>query len=293
MSILSYPNRGPWGDSKWRGNCSGYIYKELFERLKPQFFVDPMVGSGTSIEVAKELGIEAIGLDLHSGFNCLKDSILERIQKPADLIISHPPYGEMIKYSGSVWGDQAHQDDLSHCLNDEDFHQKLQQVLLNQRQATLPGAYYGTIIGDLRSKGRYVSYQAEAIARMPSEELAAVLIKQQHNVSSSSKNYGSMKMPFIFHEYVLLWQKKQESIFYFLNTVAKQAQQRLTGTWLNIVKIALCSLGQPASLEMIYQSISHCPKVQANTNWKAKVRQILNQNPLYFSSEQRGVWRLN
>lgn len=37
MSILSYPNRGPWGDSKWRGNCSGYIYKELFERLKPQF----------------------------------------------------------------------------------------------------------------------------------------------------------------------------------------------------------------------------------------------------------------
>jgi hypothetical protein len=30
-----------------------------------------MVGSGTSVEVARELGIEAYGLDLHSGFTIL------------------------------------------------------------------------------------------------------------------------------------------------------------------------------------------------------------------------------
>lgn len=86
--------------------------------------------------------------------------------------------------------------------------------------------------------------------------------------------------------------KKQESIFYFLNSVAKQAQQRLTGIWLNIVKIALCSIGRPATLDMIYQSISECPKVQGNDNWKAKVRQILNQNPQFFLRKKEGIWEL-
>ena len=69
MSILSFPERGPWGKSSWRGNCSGHVYKSLFEQLRPGTFVDPMVGSGTSVEVAREMGIQAFGLDLHSGFN--------------------------------------------------------------------------------------------------------------------------------------------------------------------------------------------------------------------------------
>jgi len=92
MSLLSFPQRGSWGDAKWRGNCSGFVYKDLFERLKPSLFVDPMVGSGTSVQVAQEMNIEAYGLDLHSGFNILRDPILSRLPRPADLVVSHPPY---------------------------------------------------------------------------------------------------------------------------------------------------------------------------------------------------------
>lgn len=63
MSILSFPDRGPWGKSSWRGNCSGRIYEALFKQYKDvRSFCDPMVGSGTSVEVAKEMGIEAYGL---------------------------------------------------------------------------------------------------------------------------------------------------------------------------------------------------------------------------------------
>lgn len=157
MSILSYPERGPWGRSSWRGNCSGHVYQELFQRLGPKVFVDPMVGSGTSVEVAKEMGIEAFGLDLHQGFNAVSDSILMAVGKPADLVVSHPPYGSMILYSGAVWGSQPNPNDLSRCADDDEFHEKMQLVLLNQRDATLPGGYYGTIIGDWRRDGVYTS----------------------------------------------------------------------------------------------------------------------------------------
>lgn len=120
-SVLSFPMRGPWGDSTYRGNCSGYVYREIFGRLRPRVFTDPMVGSGTSVQVTREMGIEAYGLDLHSGFNILTQRILEVVKKPSDLVLSHPPYHDMIIYSGKVWGEAAHPDDLSRCASQEEF----------------------------------------------------------------------------------------------------------------------------------------------------------------------------
>lgn len=95
-SIFSFPERGPWGNPGYRGNCSGYIYREIFETLHPRVFTDPMVGGSTSVEVAREMGIEAHGLDLHSGFNILKQSILEAVGKPSDLVLSHPPHHNIV-----------------------------------------------------------------------------------------------------------------------------------------------------------------------------------------------------
>lgn len=293
MSILSYPDRGHWGNAKWRGNCSGHVYKEIFGFLNPSVFVDPMMGSGTSIEVAQEMNIEAYGLDLHAGFNILRDSILEKVGKPADLVLSHPPYGGMIKYSGDVWGKEAHPDDLSHCIDDEDFHRKMQLALMNQRDATRPGGHYGTIIGDLRSNGKYVSYQSEAISRMPADELQGVIIKAQHNTMSSGKSYGRMSMPRIMHEYILLWKRKERTMIGFLRTVAGQAQQRLTGTWKNVVRQCLIQTGGTADLATLYGIVSSSTdRAETNPHWKDKVRQVLNQNPDLFRSEARGVWAL-
>lgn len=295
MSIISFPDRGHWGNSQWRGNCSGYVYKDLFERLHPRVFVDPMVGSGTSVDVAREMGIEAYGLDLHSGFNVLRDSILERVGKPADLVVSHPPYGSMILYSGQVWGDQPHPDDLSRCADDEEFHQKLQVAMLNQRAATRSGGYYGTIIGDLRRNGRYVSYQAEVIARMPADELAAVIIKQQHNCVSDARSYGKMTLPRITHEYLLLFKRHEAtSILLSLASLAKQQYSRLAGTWKAIVRCTLIELGGKATLDRIYSAIAAAApeKLASNPNWQAKIRQVLNQNRDTFTSVARGMWSI-
>lgn len=292
-SVISFPQRGKWGKSSWRGNCSGFVYKGLFDQLKPRTFVDPMVGSGTSVEVAHEMGIEAVGLDLHSGFNAIRDSILNTVGKESDLVVSHPPYGSMIVYSGNVWG-EAHPDDLSRCIDDNDFHEKMQAVLFNQREATRAGGIYGTLIGDWRRQGKYTSYQAELIARLPSEELAAIIIKQQHNVVSDGKSYGAMTLPKIMHEYLLLWRKKEKPLLVLLSHMAREQQARLTGTWKNIVRCVLTHLDGKADLSSIYEKISSSApeKVAGNPSWMAKVRQVLNSNETLFQSSDRGVWVL-
>lgn len=292
MSIMSFKERGHWGKSSWRGNCTGHVYRELFERVQPSFFVDPMMGSGTSIEVAKEMGIEAVGLDLHSGFNILRHSILERTGREADLCVSHPPYGDMIVYSGEVWG-EAHPDDLSRCANDAEFHEKMQVALLNQRNATKPGGVYGTIIGDKRRNGIYTSYQAECIARMPQSELLAVLIKAQHNTMSGFKQYRNMEMPFILHEYIILWKKKAVSQFVLLSNLANEQAARLRGSWRSIIRNVMMSLGGQASLAQVYEAVEKgaTDRVKENSHWKDKVRQILNSTGEY-QSISRGVWAI-
>lgn len=293
QSIISYPERGPWGDSKWRGNCSGFVYRDLFEQFNPLSFVDPMVGSGTSVQVAKEMNIEAYGLDLHMGFNAIRDSILHTVGKQVDMCLSHPPYGDMIVYSGNVWGSEAHPDDLSRCSSVQEFNDKMQAVLLNQRDATKPGAIYGTIIGDHRTQGAYHSYQAELLCRMPSEELLAVLIKQQHNCVSNSRRYNRFSLPRIAHEFVLLWRKKSAPILVLLSNIARQQQARLTGTWKAIVNVVLQRLGGKASLSEIYAEVQRAApqRMATNPNWQAKVRQTLQMGSAFRSCE-RGVWQM-
>ncbi|MBV7541929.1 hypothetical protein [Acidovorax sp. sic0104] len=295
MSIYSFPDRGPWGDSKYRGNCSGHVYKELYEQLKPGSVCDPMMGSGTSIEVAQEMNIKAFGLDLRLGFDILRESIVERIGQEVELCLSHPAYGGQIKFSGEVWGD-PHPSDLSRCKDDNDFHEKLHIAMLNQRTATVPGGIYGAILGDWRRNGKYTSYQAELIARMPSDELAAVLIKAQHNTTSARRSYGAMRFPFISHEYVLLFQKPKKvlSMLTDLASMARQQSTRLTSTWKAIVRSVLMGLGGSASLSEIYAKVAeHAPdRLAANPSWQAKVRQTLNSNLDCFAPVDRGVWKL-
>lgn len=293
-SILSFPDRGPWGDAKWRGNASGHVYRELFTQLAPRTFVDPMVGSGTSVQVAQEMGIKCWGLDLHSGHNAIRHSILQTVGQEVDLCVSHPPYGSMIQYSGNVWGNRPHADDLSRCVDDSDFHEKMHLVLLNQRDATRDGGYYGTLIGDWRRGGQYTSYQAEMLCRMPRDELAAVIIKVQHNCMSNAKSYGRMKLPMLVHEYLILWEKRAKPMLLLLRDMAKVQQERLTGTWKSIVRLALVRLNGGAPLDAIYREVSASApdKLASNPNWQAKIRQTLNTGAGIFVSPERGVWSL-
>ncbi|MDR6218619.1 hypothetical protein [Deinococcus soli (ex Cha et al. 2016)] len=309
MSIYSFPDRGPWGRNAYRGNASGHLYKSLFDQLKPASFIDPMAGSGTSLEVAQTCGIQAWGLDLNpdfpqlvraagdrvhavGGFNALRDRIVDVVGQRAELVVSHPPYGKLLPYSGQggMWGAQAHPDDLSH-MDDDAFMEALQHVMLNQRDATTPGGLYGCVIGDWRRAGQYTSYQAELIARMP-RELAGVLIKGQHNTTSGRQSYGRMRLPMITHEYVVLFERREESVYLVLADVVTRQAAATRGTWRNVVRLALQTLGGRADLSALYAYVGDHPRASGKTHWKEKVRQTLQLYP-EFQAADRGVWTLH
>lgn len=204
-SVMSFPDRGPYGKASWRGNTSGRVIKALVEFFQPSLFVDPAEGSGTSRDVARELGIEYVGLDLHSGFNLLKDRLIERLPREADYIFFHPPYHSVIQYSGNVWGTEPHPDDLSRCKTPEEFLEKLKVALHNIYEAVRKNGHYSVQIGDLRKKGNYWSIQSDIIQIAPGK-LEGVIIKVQHNCVSNRMRYSGKFIP-IMHEYILNFKK--------------------------------------------------------------------------------------
>src|SRR4026209_2095195 len=63
-SIVSYPDRGPWGDNRYPGNSSGYLLIDPCATYSPRPVLDPMEGGGTSRDVCADMGIDYQGFDL-------------------------------------------------------------------------------------------------------------------------------------------------------------------------------------------------------------------------------------
>lgn len=283
-SIISYPNRGPWGQPAYRGNCSGYVQKFLIENFKPSYFVDPAEGGGTSRDVCRQLGIRYTGLDLKDGFNLLRNSLKEKLQGQPDFIFFHPPYGEMISYSGNLWG-APHPDDLSRCGNGEGFLNRLEISLMNIYEPLKVGGYYSVLIGDMRKNGEYFSWQAEII-QMGIGKLKNLIIKQQHNCFSNGVQYSGSFIP-IMHEFLLIFSKERQIISFGQMLLEKDERiaRRLAGTWKQIVYQALSDLGGKATIEETLNMVMKRIDPQGNQHVAAKIRQTL-QNPLFFRVAQ-------
>lgn len=84
-SIVTYEDRGSYGNSLYRGNCSGKIIKDLIQHYypgsKPKKFIEVFSGGGTGKDVAKELRINnSLHLDLINGWDALTDNIPSRFR---------------------------------------------------------------------------------------------------------------------------------------------------------------------------------------------------------------------
>ena len=107
-SVLSFKDRGPWGDNKYRGNCSGYVQAYLIWKYQVQRMAELFAGSGTGYDVCQDMKIGYFGADLNPNpvrpNICCLDAFVDEVPEAfsfADFVFMHPPYGTELRI---IWG---------------------------------------------------------------------------------------------------------------------------------------------------------------------------------------------
>jgi len=204
-SVVSYPDRGPWGNSSYRGNCSGHLVKDLILRFGCQSVFDPSEGGGTVRDVVTGINqylkkdIEYEGRDLRQGWNLMTSPLPDR---QYDMVWYHPPYWDIIRYSENRY-------DLSNAQNLDEFEAMLNLCVERLSQMVKRGGIMAVLIGDKRKSGQYYPLFKTLLMNDKIGQLKGIIIKIQHNCRSDKRTYEQSN-PFLIpikHEYCLVFQK--------------------------------------------------------------------------------------
>ena len=234
-TVWSFPKRGNWAthNSKFRGNWAPQIPRNLILRYsKPgDLILDQMCGSGTTLIECKLTGRNAIGIDINSNtveiakknlnFDLDKTIVKTNIQvgigdarnlkkikdNSIDLIVTHPPYADIIKYSeGKLEGD------LSNIHDIDKFCEEMQKVVSECFRVLKPKKYCGILMGDTR-RNKYFIPMAYRIMKNFIEagfKLKEDVIKHQWNCKTTpfwtqkSKDYNFL---LIMHEHLFVFER--------------------------------------------------------------------------------------
>ncbi len=292
-SIVSYPDRGNFGKSSYRGNCSGKLIEDIIAQYNLKQLSDFMVGSGTTEDVVKAKGIEGTFADLNRGYDMMSMDIPERSEN----IFWHPPYHDMVVYSGQQYSDTEVQktygfdpkvNDLSRCASWEDFVQKMNYCMLKQFHSLENGGRMFVLMGDMKRRGRLYSMLCD-IAKPGT--LEQIIIKAQHNCVSDRSTYSNLNFVPIVHEYLMVVRKENGLIVpvTYTKRVVSDIRGSKTASWRDIIH-ALLENGR-STLAGLYEQLKDSPKAKENPHWKEKIRQVV-QNTRYFTRVAEGTYAL-
>lgn len=246
-SLWNFPSRasGEGHQLDYHGNFIPQIATQLFIRYskKDETILDLFLGSGTSAIEAARLGRRCIGVELKADLvNYVKSkldpalldtrihivqgnsgdpeiveklsSLLARTDSPdsnfAQLLILHPPYADIIKFS-----DQPN--DLSNAPTTEDFLDRFEAVARNGYRLLAPGRFAALIIGDKYARGELVPlgfWCMERMNRIGFKTKAIVVKNIEGNEKGKGKSANLWRYRalaggyYIFkHEYVIIFFK--------------------------------------------------------------------------------------
>ena len=137
----------PHGDNKYHGVTPAFVIWNLVQRYTTEgdLIIDPMCGSGTTIDVCREEKRKVIGFDIVPFRNDIKQADARNLpldDEIADLIFIDSPYSDNIRYN-------KHPDNIGNisCEN-EDFFIELEKVAKEAHRILKPNKYIAWLIGD-------------------------------------------------------------------------------------------------------------------------------------------------
>ncbi len=144
----------PKGDNKYQGVTPALIIFNLVWRYTEigDLVVDPMCGSGTTIDVCKEEKRKVIGFDIHP----VRDDIIQNDARKiplendsVDMVFIDSPYGDNIRYN-------PHSDSIGKISSEkEEFYDELEKVMSESHRILKEGKVLGWLIGDQWVKKKF------------------------------------------------------------------------------------------------------------------------------------------
>lgn len=231
-TVWSFPERGNWATHRptYRGNWAPQIPRNVILKYTQEgdLVLDPMVGAGTTLIEARLLNRDAIGMDINpQAIELSKEALkfevvnkskqeyyvgdarkLEKVASDSiDLIVTHPPYLNIIKYSERpILGDLSNFGSLSKFLTE------FEPAIKEFYRVLKPDHYCAILIGDTRRHRHYVPLAFNIMSLFLNNGfiLKEDIIKIQHNCQTTPKwSSEAKKYDFylIMHEHLFVFRK--------------------------------------------------------------------------------------
>jgi len=215
FSKQSY-GKSPKGNWKFRGvTPAGAIWNMLQRYTKPgDLVVDPMCGSGTTIDVCKEEGRKVLGYDIAPARKDIIQNDARNIpleNNSVDMVFIDSPYSDNIKYS-----------DHPNCIGrisctKEKFFEELEKVAREIHRILKPGKVMGWVIGNhWRSKSGFIPVGFKLYQRLLKyfETVDIICLVRRHQTSNTSAwHYRAKKHNFYLRgfKYLFIMKKTENS----------------------------------------------------------------------------------
>jgi len=156
-TLWEYPSQhygtGMQGDKAYKGATPSYIIWNLLKRYtrSGDKVLDPMCGSGTTLDVCKDLGRDGVGFDLQPFRKDITLGDARHLPLPAgsiDFVFVDPPYSTHLQYSGRP-----------ECIGELDaegggYYEAMDEVIAEIDRVLKPGRYMGLYVTDSHRQER-------------------------------------------------------------------------------------------------------------------------------------------
>jgi len=151
--MQNYGNK-PNGDNKYSGLTLAFVIWNLIQRYMKEgdLVVDPMAGSGTTIDVCEEEGREVTGYDINPQHPKVLKNDSRKIpldDNSVDMVFIDSPYSDNVNYSNEP------EDIGKISAEDQNFYIELEKVAREIYRILKPGKVMGWLIGDQWVKRKF------------------------------------------------------------------------------------------------------------------------------------------